>query len=495
MRMERVLLAALLLGAAGCAGEAADVRIRVFELERAEPPADASGERIVVQPRSDLHFRWRIEGDPVRLSLTANERAVVSWSGGTLPLVAANACSAARCATDRIGEVVYRLEAWDADGRSDVATLPVRVAELGLLIQSFTSEATSVDRGSDVTLAWESPGAVQARLEATPIGGGPTRSLGTFSGEAAAANTVVDRTLVESTIYHLTVEDDRGREASADLAVTLRGEAWITSLAAEPASAAPGEPVRLSWTSVGLDRLTIVRDDGGASITDVADDELDAGEREVRIDQTTTFTFVGISREGLLVSDLCDATGCRPAKLVVARREGPAVLSFAADEAELEAGAGTTLRWQVANADQVEITWADATSSGALPIPAGATAVAIAPADTVRYTLVATGAGRTASRQTEVGVRPAVELAGPARVAPGATFEVAWTTRGASGVELLVDGRPVSTGSAVDSGAVELKADEDATPGSFIEVRLIARDDETPRRTTERTLQIEVDAL
>ncbi len=493
MAIARVTLAALLLGAAACAGEdGPDVRIDSFELERAEPPADDRGGLVQVGPKSALHFRWKASGDVRRIELTANEKTIASFSGEN-PGAASERCASTECSTWKIGEVDYRLVAWDGAGRTDSRSLRLRVAEQGLQILRFTSDPESIDPGATVTLAWTTAGAEQARVSATPIGGGETRQLGTFADAAARSGSVVDSGLSVSTLYRLEVEDAEGKTAAAEISVPLRGEAFLTSIAADPPQAAVGEPVTLSWTSVGLERLTILRDDAGETIDDVAEAELAAGSRTVKITRDTSFAFVGISRDGEVITERCDDAGCADARLVVAIHPGPAVLSFTADEREIASGASTTIRWEVTQADEVVITWAGTSGSGELPVAPADVSALVQPADSTRYTLVASGGGRNASRQLLLGVRPDVAIEGPAAVRPGESFAIDWTTKGATQLELRVDGSLVPLGDApIAAGSVTIDVDSAAAPGSSLDVELTARDDETPRRAGVASLRVEV---
>jgi len=495
MRFARVIVAALLAGAAACAEEeGASVAIEAFELERAEPPADARGGNVLVSPRSDLHFRWQLAGEVDRVTLSANEQVVATYSGGNVPRSTSDRCTETRCATARIGEVSYRLQAWDPSGRSVSRTLPVRVAKQGLQILSFTTAPERIVPGTSVTIEWQSAGATTARLTATPLGGGAERELGVWQGEAAQHGTHVDPDVRSSTLYKLEVRDDEERSATAQVTLSLQGEAWLTQVAASPAQVAAGEPVTLSWRSVGLERLSILRDDDGPGITDITPEELAEGTREVTIEKETTFSFVGVSEEGVIITDRCDDTGCVPAEVTVAVHPGPAVVSFTADDPEIPIGGKTTLRWEVAQADQVVITYSERAGTGQLELPAGTNEVEVAPADTARYTLVASGGGRNASRQLVVGVRPKARLSGPNDVFPGEEYELSWETEGADRIQLLVDGKPVDvSGEPVDAGAIRVQAPHDLTRGSRFEAVLIAEDDETPRRSAQDTVRIAVE--
>ena len=495
MRFARVKLAALLLGAAACAGEdGANVTIRAFELERAVPPADDRGGLLLVSPRSDLHFRWQVDGEVDRVALSANERVIATFSGGKIATAATDLCSESRCGTANIGEVIYRLQAWDPAGKSVSRNLPVRVAQQGLQILSFTTAPDRISPGTSVALAWESSGATGAKLTATPLGGGEERDLGTWEGEGAKSGSFVDEDVRVSTLYRLAVNDDESRTATAEVTLTLQGEAWLTHVEAAPSQVAAGEPVPLSWRSVGLERLSILRDDNGAGITDIRPEELAEGARDVTVEEETTFSFVGVSDDGVVITDRCDDTGCAPAQVTVTVHPGPAVVSFVADEPEIPIGGKTVLRWEVTQADEVVITYSEPGGTGQLAFPAGATEVEVAPSDSARYTLVASGGGRNASRQLVLGVRPKVKLTGPNDVFPGEEYELSWTSAGATRLQLLVDGQPVDvSGEPVVAGSMRITASNGLPRGGSFDAVIIAEDDETPRRSAQDEIEIDVE--
>lgn len=496
MRFARVTMAALLLGAAACAGEADDgVRIRSFDLESAEPPADARGGLAVVRPRANLHFRWDVDGDVRRMRLTANDKEVATFEGGELPRVASDLCSEAACFTSRPGEVEYRLTAWDANGHSDSRTLPVRVAEQGLQILAFTSSPESIEVGTSVELAWETAGAVATRVEAATVGGdGTMRELGSFEGAEARQGKLVDAGVRESTLYRLTARAEDGDEVTAEITVPLRTDAFITSITSSAEQVVAGEEFLLSWRTFGLERLTILRDDGGATIEAVDPHDVEAGSRALTITRDTTFSFVGVTVDGAVLTERCDETGCGPATLLVRVHPGPTVNSFTSDAAEIEVGADTMLRWNVSLADEVRIAWVDETGNHEQVFGPADQQMHVKPADTTRYTLVATGGGHTASRQLVLGVRPDAVIAGPHDVFPGEIFDVSWNTAGATRLELLVDGKRVDvTGLPVDAGSITLQADPSLVSGSTLQVLLIASDGETPPRDGQSSLEILVE--
>jgi len=495
MAIARVTVVALLLGAAACAGEADGIGIRSFALESADPPADDRGGIVVVRPRANLNFRWDVDGDVQKIRLTANDQEVANFSGGALPRTASDVCGETTCFTANAGDVEYRLTAWDAAGRSATRTLPVRVSDLGLQILSFTSSPESIDPGTAVELSWVTSGAVQARLEAAPIGGdGTPRALGTFDGAAASRGSFVDPNVRESTRYRLTAQAENGDEVTADLTLPLRSEAFITSITASAEQVVAGEPFLLSWRTVGLERLTVLRDDGGETIEAIDAHDVEAGSRTLTIERDTTFSFVGVSVDGEVLTDRCDETGCGPASLLVRVHPGPTVDSFSVDAPEIPTGGQTTLRWSVTQADEVRIAWVDETGNHEQAFLPTEQALSVSPADSTRYTLVATGGGKTASRQVVVGVRPAASLAGPHDVFPGEVYELTWSTAGATRIELQVGGRRVPVdGLPVDDGAITLQADPSLVSGSTLDVLLIAWDGETPSRDGQASLQILVE--
>jgi hypothetical protein len=202
-----------------------------------------------------------------------------------------------------------------------------------------------------------------------------------------------------------------------------------------------------------------------------------------------------VSVDGAALTERCDQTGCGPASVLVRVHPGPSVVSFSADAPEIETGGGTTLRWDVSLADQVVIAWVDATGSHEQPFGPAQREMLVTPADSTRYTLVARGGGKTASRQLVLGVRPSIDrLSGPNNVFPGEVFDLSWSTSGATLVELEVGGKRVPlVGVPASEGSVTVQADPTLQPGSSLLVLLYAKDDETPRRIGQKSLQILVE--
>lgn len=483
-------LALLLQGAAACGGGGDSLEIRDFSIESTDPPADVWAGGMSVSRGATVGLRWSIRGTPDRLVLTANDHPVIEFERGSIPRSWQDACGESACSTGAAGDLVYRLAAFR--GSEMVAkSLPLRVADQALRVSSFTSRPESIAPGSDVSLSWRTVGASEATLTATPIGGGEARTLGTFRGSAALQGAAVDPAVGRSTLYRLEIRNDLGETAQAEVAVPLAGESFFTSIAADPAGVAPGQETTLRWTSTGLERLLVIRDDGAEGIDDVGPDELASGARTVRIYRETTFTFVGVSTEGAVVTDLCDDTGCRPAKLTIGLQPGPTITRFDADLREIPAGSGTTLRWTVSNADEVVISWADGTGNHEQRFGPAVAEMPVDPADTIRYTLVAHGGGRIASAAFTLGVKPALSVnVGIDPVYGGAyageELELAWTTLGAALLDVRVDGSPVALGGApIGGGSVLVPVPPDAAEGSQLAVQVIARDDETPRRTNQ----------
>lgn len=486
------LIALALPSLGACGSEEAGVAIEGFQIERADPPLDPTGRLPTVAPGSSVHLSWKLVGRPDRLVLTVDDLPLATWSGGEFPTSFVDRCGTGLCGADTLGEKTYRLTA-HGNGKEASRPLTLRVAEHGLRILSFTSQLILPPWGSSqlrVDLNWVTGGAAEVQLSATTIGGGKTRDLGRFTGKEAQTGSFSDTRLQSSTVYRLEAIGLKGAMVSAEIPVTLGDEAYITSLKADPPSVAPGEETTLSWQTRGLERLLIVRDDGGAALPEVKPTELDEGSRKVTLLKGATFTFVGVSTTGDVINQVCDGSGCRPAKISIPLRPSPVVAEFRVDQPEVTFGSTTRLRWNVNHADEVVISWADGAGDHEWRSDQATGSLAIQPGQSTRYTLVARGGGRSASKTTSVIVKPFAELV--AEVDPvyggayaGEELSVRYSTAGATLLDLAANGRPVPLGDVPPpAGTVRLAIPGDAAEGSPLSLELLARNDETPRKST-----------
>lgn len=488
-----VALALPFFGACGSDEEA--IEIKGFGIERAEPPLDPTGRLPTVAPGSTVHLSWTLRGRPERLILTANDQPLASWPGGQLPASFADVCGEGFCGSDTLGEVTYRLVAIRG-GREVSRPLTMRVAEEGLRVLSFTSRLVSDRPTPVVELNWTTGGATAVRLTATPIGGGEERDLGRFSGKDTASGHLVDEGLTESTVYRLEATGLRGARVTAEIPVALGDEAFITSFSAAPPAVAPGEETTLSWQTSGLERLLLVRDDGGSPLPEIRREEVAEGSRNVTLMKEATFILVGVSQSGEVITELCDGSGCRPARLTVGLRPSPQIVDFRVEQRELTFGSTTRLIWDVQHAEEVIISWADASGDHERRSDQAAGSLEIQPGQSTRYNLVANGGGRVASRTASVTVRPAASLV--AAVDPvyggayaGETLSVSWTTAGASLLDLSANGTAIPLGNGNPAaGTVSLPIPAEATEGSVLALELNARNDETPRKSTRVVLPV-----
>lgn len=484
-------LVALSLPFFGACGSDEDqaIGIRGFRIERAEPPLDPAGRLPTVAPGSTVHLTWSLSGRPDRLLLTVDDHPLASWTGDKLPSSFADACGAGVCGTDTLGEVTYRLVA-TRGGKEVARPLTMRVAEEGLRILSFTSKLVSDKPSPRVELRWATGGATDVRVTATAIGGGAVRDLGRFAGEDAAAGSLVDEGLGESTVYRLEAVGLKGAVVSAEIPVALGDEAFITAFAADPPAVAPGEETTLSWRSSGIERLLLVRDDGGAPPPEIRAEEVAEGSRKVSLMREATFTLVGVSKTGEVVTDLCDGSGCRPAKIKIGLKPSPQIVDFRVEEREVTFGSTTRLLWNVQHADEVVISWAEPSGDQERRFDEPVGSLEIQPGQSTRYNLVAVGGGRVASRTASVTVRPAAHLVPEVDPVYGGAYagealQVRWATAGATLVNLLANGIPIPLGDGSPAGGtVTLPIPGDAAEGSILSLELDARNDETPRKST-----------
>ncbi len=192
----------------------------------------------------------------------------------------------------------------------------------------------------------------------------------------------------------------------------------ISSFAATPSELTAGQSAVLSWSVKGATALRIDPDIGAVTGTSL----------DVSPAATTTYTLTATNAAG-------NAT--RQVTVTVAAAGAPSIASFTADPATIAAGASTTLSWSVTGATAISID----PDIGALT----GTSRTVSPAATTLYTLTATNAAGSATRQVTVTVAaagaPSIAsfTADPATIAAEDTSTLSWSVSGATSLQIDPD--------------------------------------------------------
>ena len=173
--------------------------------------------------------------------------------------------------------------------------------------------------------------------------------------------------------------------ATRDSGARVGAPPRIVAFAVEPVSAGAGRPLTVRWEVVGAETVRIDPLPGDVAISGVATIAAPTAAPDGGVGFVLTATNAGHTR----------TSGFR----VQIATDPPAVLRFGADPATAGSGAGTRLSWDVAGSDvAVSIEPGDGTVYGPR------SSVAVLPAKSTRYALVATNAAGRVVNETDVVV-------------------------------------------------------------------------------------------
>lgn len=453
MRWSRIpwlvgLLGMLPFAACDCAaiGATTDrLQVMAFEVESTDPPADPRGGALVVVPGAHVRLGWGLQAPAEEVILAVDDRVLGTWKGRDDPSTFEDRCTAERCTTEAPKQVTYTLTAVFPDGRIDSRSVSVTVSPNGLQVLTLRLSPSILGAGDDATLTWATAGAVSARIEAEASAGGlRTPAVLATLGQAQAAAGSLPVQVEEPTSFTLVAVGRDGSEVRAAVSTTSTGEAFFTELEVDPREVHPGQMATIRWRAEGVERVSILRDDGAPPLLGIGGAEAQDGAREVEIHGPVSFHLVGTSREGAPVELLCDGGGCRPATVAVGIPARARILHFFASPASIPIGDGASLEFEAEAADELRLLWEEHGRLREEVLPPDATVFSVAPEMSTRFTLYAMSHGTVASTATaQVQVRPTASL--EVAVDPvtggvwaGETTTVAWTSLGADRLQLDV---------------------------------------------------------
>ncbi|WPB80765.1 hypothetical protein KYC5002_16715 [Archangium violaceum] len=333
-------------------------------------------------------LNWEVEG-ATSLSIAP---AVGTVTGTSVTVTPATTTTYTLTATNEAGSVT--------------ATTTVTVRQRPT-ISSFTAASATINVGQSTTLNWEVEGAT---------------SLSIAPGVGTVTGTSVTVTPATTTTYTLTATNEAG-SVTATATVTVRQRPTISSFTAASATINAGQSTTLSWTATGATSLSITPGVGTVTGTSVT----------VSPATTTTYTLTATNEAGSVT-----------ATTTVTVRQPPAISSFTAASATINAGQSTTLNWAATGATSLSITPGVGTVTG--------TSVTVSPATTTTYTLTATNAAGSVTATTTVTVRqpPAISsfTAAPTTITAGQSATLSWTSTGATSLS-IAPGVGTVTGTSV----------------------------------------------
>ncbi len=274
------------------------------------------------------------QGESSVLTWMTTDATTVNITAGGASVVADGAADGTFTVTPD-ADTTYTLIASDADGNdSTPSTVTITVTAPGMpVVNTFTASPMAVDPGMATTLSWTAANANSVIV--TDDQGNELVNGSDLTGS------VMDSPTVDTT-YTITVSDGTNM-ATDTVTVTVNQPmgASIQSFTATPMMAVTGQNVDLAWATMDADSIAI--NDGA---TDVHTSTNAAGTFQVTMgtaDQTYTLTAL-------------NANGNATAMVTVTfSMAAPVVNNFDASPSPGPLGGLTTLSWDVAAADTIDI--------------------------------------------------------------------------------------------------------------------------------------------
>src|SRR5690606_30774610 len=135
------------------------------------------------------------------------------------------------------------------------------VSPTGLQVLHLGVSPSRLSGSATAELRWSTAGAYLAELYALPPSGGDREKIGSFELPLAHEGSL-ERLVEEATRFELVAIAPDGRQTTASATVRFDDEVYFTEFSAAPAEVRPGETTTLSWKGTGIERLSILRDDG-----------------------------------------------------------------------------------------------------------------------------------------------------------------------------------------------------------------------------------------
>lgn len=478
------LIAPLAVSACDCAAVGSsklDLSILAFEVSESDPPGDPRGESLVVVPGTHITLAWGLDPGAERVVLAANDEVLGQWGPGEDPGHFVDECSVDRCSTEHPGQVLYTLTAIfsEHEGAVDSRSLLVTVSPTGLQILHLSLTPSRISGPTTAELRWSTSGAHWVKVFLLPPEGGDRQLLGEFELPSAHEGRL-EHLVEEAFRFELLAIAPDGSERSASATIALEESAYFTEFSASPAVVRPGETTTLSWEAVGIERISILADDGRPPILGISGDEAKAGSREVEIQGPVRFRLVGTSHQGEAVDEVCDGQGCRPAEVEVQPAPRSRILSFKADPPSIALGESSTLHFESDSADILRLLWLEGGVTVEMELDPEIESFEVSPTQNTQYTLQAISQGRVASTSMVfLEVRPRVELyvstdSKTGGVWAGEPTRVEWYTLGALSIQLDLGGLPLDV-EGLDPAADGLEIEiPDLPEGSRLSVVLTA---------------------
>lgn len=277
----------------------------------------------------------------------------------------------------------------------------------GDLSARITASPTAIQAGQSSTLTWTTSDADHVYLNANEVYRSGTQTVSPSS----------------TTTYDLVaVHDDHRATSSVTITVGSTATAPTATFTATPSSIQTGQSSVLAWNTTNATSVTL--DGNPVSLN---------GTQTLSPTSTTTYTLVASNSAGSVT---------RTATVTVSATPPPVPMptaSLSANPTTITAGQSSTLSWTTTDATSVTMNGSPVAASGSQPYT---------PATTTTYTLVASNAAGSVTRQVTVTVNAAVPMptaslaASPSSIMSGSSSTLSWNTTDATTVTL--DGATVA---------------------------------------------------
>ena len=247
-------------------------------------------------------------------------------------------------------------------------------------IGSFTAEPTTITAGQSSKLSWSVTGTEPVTIEITDVGN-PTSTSVSVSPTATKT-------------YTLTASNSAG-SVTKDVSITVNPapppapnatKPTIDSFTASPSTITAGQSSTLSWAVSGTQPITI-------SVTDLGTVSGTSG--SVSPTATKTYTLTASNSAGSVTKNLS----------ITVNLIKPSITSFTATPASITAGQSSTLSWTVSGTQPITFSITDLGN-------VTGDSKSVSPNSTKTYTLTASNAAGSVTKDVTITVSPATKTCG-----------------------------------------------------------------------------------
>ena len=339
------------------------------------------------------------------------------------------------------GSEEYRIRAYRGSTNAYSSSRSITWTALPLcVIDSFTANPSTIDKGASSELSWSISNATSASISPAP---------GTLTGTRLASGSErVTPPTTPTTTYTLTCSGPGGDDTASVRVTVLQPRATIS---ADSTTITTGDETTLRWETEHVSSASISQDVG----TDIGPVTTNtSGSRRVSPTEDTTYELMATNSAGTEVTDFVTIT-VSPLPLCV-------IDSFTATPSTIDKGAQSELRWRTRLADSTSID----NRVGAVT-PAASGSEPVSPPTTTLYELTASGDScttNTATTRVTVLQPRATISADSTTITTGDETTLRWETEHVSSASISQDvGTDIGPVTTNTSGSRRVSPTEDTT--------------------------------